>query len=387
MASNLVPERPLVFSPILAATIGLEEAILLQVLMDFAAHRQGRLQDGYHWVEVADQELQSALPFWKLSDIARIVASLCNLGMILRRSDPGLEASYHYSLNEKAGSIARDTSPAAGSGSEAGAEPGASLFRHGAAASSITADWMPDQEWLVQCRHHNIPDEFSLSLVPEFVSYWRDRGEARFSWGNAFFSHVRRRWREEETRQGARELSSSMHREWQPGQDALEILVNAGIPQNFIEDAVPEFVLYWRERGIRVSTWNTKFIEHIRRQWNKYNASFGQDDTPRVIPADWQPSPACFEILQLAEIDSEYARAKVPEFVMYWRDSQQVRSSWNTVFLQHIKQDWARRLRSPAEVESDHGKHRSVAGESGHSVEEKIRQLTDRSWADSARRW
>ena len=33
MASKLVPERPLVFSPTLAATIGLEEAILLQVLM------------------------------------------------------------------------------------------------------------------------------------------------------------------------------------------------------------------------------------------------------------------------------------------------------------------------------------------------------------------
>jgi hypothetical protein len=387
MASNLVPERPLVFSPTLAATIGLEEAILLQVLMDFVAHRPGHQQDGYSWVEVADQELQKALPFWGLADIGRIVASLCNLGMILRRSDPGAGDSYYYSLNEKADPGVQDSSAAANREPGAAMQPATSIFRHGAAASSITADWMPDEEWLVQCRHHNIPDEFSLSLVPEFVSYWRDRGEARFSWGNAFFSHVRRRWREEQTRQGARELASSMHREWHPSPDALEILVNAGIAQDFIEDAIPEFVLYWRERGIRVSTWNTKFIEHIRRQWNKYNASFGQDDTPRAIPADWQPSPACFEILQLAEIDADYARGKVPEFVLYWRDSKQVRSSWNTVFLQYIKQDWARRLRAPLEVESGHGEHRSVAGESRHSVEEKLRQLTDRSWAESARRW
>jgi hypothetical protein len=387
MASNLVPERPLVFSPTLAATIGLEEAILLQVLMDFAAHRPGRLQDDYSWVEVADQELQKALPFWKHSDIGRIVTSLCNLGMILRRPEPGAENSYLYALNEKADSTAQHPPASVNREPTAAVHPAANVFRHGAAASSITADWMPDEEWLVQCRHHNIPDEFSLSLVAEFVSYWRDRGEARFSWGNAFFSHVRRRWREEQTRQGARELASSMHREWQPSPDALEILVNAGIAQDFIEDAIPEFVLYWRERGIRVSTWNTKFIEHIRRQWNKYNASFGQDDTPRVIPPDWQPSPACFEILQLAEIDADYARGKLPEFVLYWRDSKQVRSSWNTVFLQYIKQDWARRLQAPLEVESGHGEHRSAAGESRHSVEEKLRQLTDRSWAESARRW
>ena len=45
MASKLVPERPLVFSPTLAATIGLEEAILLQVLLDFAAHRPAQLPE------------------------------------------------------------------------------------------------------------------------------------------------------------------------------------------------------------------------------------------------------------------------------------------------------------------------------------------------------
>ena len=387
MASKLVPERPLIFSPTLAATIGLEEAILLQALMDFTAHRPGQLKDHYKWVEIADQELLIAMPFWKLADIRRVEASLRNLGMILRRSATGADDNYLYALNEKIGHPQDSGAATADSAPASGTQTAPNVFRHGVAARPITADWMPDEEWLVQCRHHNIPDQFSLSLVPEFVSYWRDRGEARFSWGNAFFSHVRRRWRDEQTRQGAKELASTMHREWQPSQDALEILVNAGIPQDFVEDAIPEFVLYWRERGIRVSTWNTKFIEHIRRQWNKYNASFGQDDTPRAIPADWQPSPACFEILQLAEIDPDYARRKLPEFVLYWRDSQQVRSSWNTVFLQYIKQDWARRLQAPLEVKSGHGEHRSVAGESQYSVEEKLRQLTDRSWADSARRW
>ena len=72
---------------------------------------------------------------------------------------------------------------------------------------------------------------------------------------------------------------------------------------------------------------NAKFVEHIRRRWAKFEASFNLDDTPRVISDDWQPSEDCYEILGLAEIDEQYARNRVPEFIMYWKDSQQVKSS------------------------------------------------------------
>lgn len=393
MTSRLMPERPLLFSPTLAATIGLEEAILLQVLMDFSAHRSGQLEDQYLWVGIADRDLEQALPFWQSADIRRVLESLQGLGMLLRRPAKGSGQEWWYALNEKIGT-ARADGPAVASpppvqspASADPAGPAASVFRRGAGASAIPADWQPGEEWLQQCRQHNIPDQFSLSLVPEFVAYWRERGQAQFSWGNKFFKHVLRSWREEQTRQGAEDRVSTMYRGWLPSDDALEILVHAGIPEYFIEDAIPEFIMYWRERGVRLATWNTKFIEHIRRQWEKYNASFGQDDTPRPIPPDWQPSPACFEILQLAEIDPDYARSKVPEFVMYWRDSLQVRASWNTTFLQYIKQDWARRLTAPLEVESPHGSHQTLARTNQLSVEEKLRQLADRSWAENARRW
>jgi hypothetical protein len=45
----------------------------------------------------------------------------------------------------------------------------------------------------------------------------------------------------------------------------MDILVNqGGINPNFIEDAVPEFILYWRDRGDVSSTWDSKFIQHVR---------------------------------------------------------------------------------------------------------------------------
>ena len=43
-----------------------------------------------------------------------------------------------------------------------------------------------------------------------------------------------------------------------------------GINTNFIEDAIPEFVLYWKERGDKSNTWDSKFVQHVKRQWNFY---------------------------------------------------------------------------------------------------------------------
>ena len=214
------------------------------------------------------------------------------------------------------------------------------------------------------------------------MNYWRDRRQARFSWGNAFYKHVLKEWRHEQTRKGARELASTMSPQWLPSADALEILGNVGISHSFIEDAIPEFVLYWRERGVVHGAWNTKFIEHIRRQWAKYTASFGLDDTPRRIADGWQPSADCFEILQLAEIDEAYARSKVPEFVLYWKDSEQVKASWNTVFLQFIKQDWARRLKQGGHDEKLYGEDQTIAGTQQQKIREKFERIADRSWAD-----
>lgn len=378
MASKLVPERPLMILPTLAATIGLEEALLLQLLADLLQYRHGVVRDQRKWVEISDPDLQALLPFWTMSDIRRIEASLRNLGLILRRPETPQRDSYLYAMNERSEGndvplekVIATQQPVA-------------ISRVGADSKSgfIPLNWQPGPDWVSQCRQHSIPDEFTRSLIPEFVAYWRDRGQTRFSWGNAFYKHVLRSWRKEQTRQGARELASRMHGDWLPSQDAVEILENAGINPAFIEDAVPEFVLYWRERGIEVSTWNTKFIEHVRRQWDKFTASFGYDDTPRPIPEDWQPSAACFDILQLAEIDAEYARSKISEFVLYWRDSQQARASWNTVFLQFIKQQWSRRLSSDQVLETGYAENQYTAGANQQRIRQKIEQYTDRSWAE-----
>ena len=374
MKSPILSERQLLISPTLAATIGLEEAVMLQAIADLIEYREKvkRNDDSaLIWIKVSYRELESLLSFWDLSEIKRIQESLQNLGMI--RIEPlnsnveillAINDQVHPKEKPRRDKQRPKTPPSANS------------------AGLVPVDWQPDQNWIRLCKQHSIPEDFIKQLVPEFVNYWRDRGQSRFSWGNAFYKHVLKEWRNEQTRRGAHELASTMSADWTPSPDAMGILENAGINPSFIQDAVPEFVLYWRERGAVHGAWNTKFIEHIRRQWAKFTTSFGRDDTPKQIPDDWHPSLDCYEILQLAEINEEWARSRVPEFVLYWKDRQQVKSSWNTVFLQFIKQDWARQLKHLESAEIANAENQSITGSGQQRLKEKFQQFADRSWAE-----
>src|SRR5690606_27632094 len=135
-----------------------------------------------------------------------------------------------------------------------------------------------------------------------------------------------------------------------------------------IEDSVAEFVLYWRERGLVTSTWNSRFLQHVRLQWAKYQGTVENDRTPRPIPADYEPSPLCFEVLEMARIDEDFARAQLKEFILYWKDRGEACASWNTRFLQHVKYKWATRPQSTLPAE--------------RQLENSLERLTDRSWAE-----
>jgi hypothetical protein len=394
MYSSLLTERPLLISPTLAATIGLEEAVMLQGLSELISFRpaiKNPRRTDLNWIELTEQELLDAFPFWATIDIKRVQTSLQNLGLIVLDQADSAAENFLCAIDEVSEFHAKESYPSQFDTNISTARPAippvdkkavAQASRPAGTASLIPSNWQPGVDWIKQCRQHNIPEAFILGLVAEFVSYWRDRAQARFSWGNAFYKHVLKEWRNEQTRQGAFEKASTMSAEWHPSDDAVGILENAGINPRFIEDAIPEFVLYWRERGMVNGAWNTKFIEHIRRQWAKFSAAFGYDDTPKAIQDNWQPSADCFEILQLAEIDENYARSKIPEFVMYWKDSQQVKASWNTVFLQFIKQDWARQLKQLETVDLSHAENQSLVGSNQQRIKERFQRIADRSWAE-----
>src|SRR5690625_2691125 len=105
--SSLPPERSLVFSPSLAATIGLSEAILLQLLADLAALQGGPVTD------LRTSQLQHNLPFWSVADLERIAHSLRDKGVIsLYSGSLAREGRLRFSLAGAADARLPATAPA-----------------------------------------------------------------------------------------------------------------------------------------------------------------------------------------------------------------------------------------------------------------------------------
>ncbi len=371
MTCPLIPERPILVSPALAASIGLEDAVMLSVLDEKTATVRPVASQGQHWYELTGEALAAALPFWSEQDIHRISQSLRAKGLLHLQSAPFLQ-SQHLVFAFAENTAAASAAPTA----QVSAEPilvGASL---------MPPDWQPSQEVVNRIAQHNIPAAFIHEQVPEFVTFWRDSGESQRSWGAKFHQHVVHQWRQRETFVTRKDQETPMTKQWRPSQDAVDVLVRqAGINAQFVEDAIPEFVLYWSERGQRSRTWNTKFIQHTRRQWVRYTSALEYDTEPRRIADNWQPNQDVLDVLSMANIDIEFARQLVPEFVLYWRDSNQVHSSWNTKFLQHAKFHWAKRH----QYNSPQGRSyegQQAATQSGRTRDRSLAEdLNDRSWA------
>jgi hypothetical protein len=80
----------------------------------------------------------------------------------------------------------------------------------------------------------------------------------------------------------------------------------------------------------------------------------------------------------MSHIDPQFAEALLPEFIMYWRDSNKLYKSWNTKFLQHVKYHWAKRNEL-----ATHGEQQD-AYRTGRTRDRSLADdLNDRSWASS----
>jgi hypothetical protein len=376
--SSLVPERQLVFSPGLAATIGLEEAILLQHLQELLVHRTPQTREGFAWLSVEREFLLRTLPFWQPIDLHRISRSLVDKGVLLIQSPPLHSAEkLIFALNEPA--VRNHTETAA-------AEPPPQRR----SAGLMSQHWSPSEDLLqLLALNHNIPRQFALDQLEDFVFYWRERGEPSHAWENKFRQQVTSQWRRQQQDEAEAfrvKEPSTLDGSWRPSADAREILDRSEIDNDFIDQAIPEFILYWRERGAADGRsapreLNSKFIQHIRIQWAKFTSALEHSTEPKRITDQWQPSEDVFDILVMSHIDAEFARSLIPEFIVYWKDSNQTNTSWNTKYIQHVKYHWAKQH----QMEQAGQNHAGQAGshQTSRTRDRSLEQdLTDTSWAD-----
>lgn len=380
MPNSLLPEKPLLISPSLAATIGLEEACLLSILGDASLFSSEGMNKPLFLSSV---QMTRLVPFWTDYDIQRISKSLHDQGIIKLESAPYV-TSRELSIVFVQGVLQGQdheitptpvTSPLNGS----------SINNSNGIANLIANNWQPDEELVKQLMQLGISRDFIWEQLASFIYYWKDRREVRHSWGSTFRDHVVHEWRKYEEDKFRKDQESPMYTGWRPSEDAMKILLEgAQISVTFIEDSIPEFIIYWKERGETGRIWNSKFIQHVKRQWVRFKASIEQDSMPRFLPEAWQPSKDVFDVLRLANIETSFAEKLLPEFILFWRDSKQVHSSWNTKFLQHVKYVWAKQHAihpfNPQQVNQHAGQPINPQSTSTRS-RSLVEDLTDRSWA------
>jgi hypothetical protein len=373
--SSIIPERQLVFSPELAATIGLEEAILLQHLQLACEQSSPHTQQQYAYYTLERAYLLRALPFWAAEDLHRITRSLADKGVILIESPPLTSATQLiFAINEA-------TSPATRSSVHNRSATESVPARR--SAGLLPIHWSPGEDLLqLLSLNHNIPRQFALDQLEDFIFYWRERGETSHAWENKFRQHVTGNWRRHQQEAASFKITAAkaLDSNWRPSADAMEIMARSGIDQEFIEQAIPEFILYWRERGTAPKELNSKFVQHIRIQWAKYTSALEHSTEPKRITEAWQPAADVYDVLQLSHIDAEFARALLPEFIVYWRESNQVQTSWNSKFIQHVKYHWAKRHKIE-QTEKTHAGYQGP-GATGRTRDRSLRDdLSDTSWA------
>jgi hypothetical protein len=453
--SSLIPERPLLISPSLAATIGLEEAVLLSLLDELSSHRQGQESRGYTWHELSKDDFQQYMPFWDDLDIQRISQRLRDLGIILLLSAPyGQSQQLKFAFNQQAiNKVAdhRQTSTETLGASQSShnepptnnqTTPNQPSSRH-QGAILLPPNWRPDKDTLSMLAQLNIPSNFIREQLPEFIHYWRERGESHRTWGTKFVQHLKRQWTHHIAKTSA---ATSIPENWQPSNDLQQQIVQEGIPAvfvqkslvrfsmyhknsgavntnwdmpffswlkedwekqdtpfiekkksapiahnwtpdqhtltylttsqgielSFIEECVPEFVHKWIEKQAIYAEWGTLFAEHIIQQWRFVQAGVTRNPTPQLITPHWQPSGDCLEILGVhSGIDHGFIQQQIPEFILYWTNRAQPMHSWDNIFLRHVKHQWKQHY----EKQQNHSgtgrtKDRTIA-----------EQLSDRSWA------
>ena len=366
---SLIPERQLLFSPELAQTIGLEEAILVQHLRNLLDYSTPKTLRGYSWLNINQDSLIKNLPFWSSKDLSRIIENLVEKGVILIDKKSNFDAKeIIFAFNESTSEASLNTKFN---------EQNPSL------GAPLSASWLPSKNILSLLKlNHNIPEQFAKDQIEDFTLYWRERGKPSHAWENKFRQHVLSRWRKYQSDQfpyTSNNESNALNQDWRPSDDALDILTKAGIASAFIEDALPEFILYWRENEATVKGLSSKFIQHVRLQWSRYQNSLAQESESERISENWKPSGDLFDILKLAHIDASFAISVLPEFILYWREDGGMYKSWNSKFLQHVKYHWAKRHQLEQkgyEKEQTADSNRSTRD---RSIEEDIRDTT---WAE-----
>ena len=128
----------------------------------------------------------------------------------------------------------------------------------------LNQSWAPSIQAFEVLSMGNINQHFIESKVNEFKMYWLEKNQLRDNWNVLFVDFIRREWVKENS--DNKGLPVCIYDDWKPSSDAFDILELANVSKNDALKHLKEFILYWKENGTALRSWNSKFVDFIKRK-------------------------------------------------------------------------------------------------------------------------
>jgi hypothetical protein len=128
----------------------------------------------------------------------------------------------------------------------------------------LNQSWTPSIQAFEVLGMGNINQNFIESKVNEFKMYWLEKNQLRDNWNVLFVDFIRREWVKENSNNKG--LPVCIDDDWKPSTDAFDILELANVSKNDALKHLKEFILYWKENGTALRSWNSKFVDFVKRK-------------------------------------------------------------------------------------------------------------------------
>ena len=220
-------ENNLSFSSEVAETLGLECAVIL------SQYNNGKLDD-ISSLQGLLESIKKNLSFLNNKTIENSVNTLINFGLIKFEKNTIKEI---YELRKP--SVSQES-------------------------SKLADEWSPSSEAIEILEMTNISQEFLKLKLREFKIYWIERGQKRNNWNSTFIEFIRREWAKESN--SKKVMPHIIDENWYPDEDVFDILNLSEINKDSALKYLKEFILYWKDKGSAFTTWNSKFIDHVKRR-------------------------------------------------------------------------------------------------------------------------
>jgi len=201
-------------------------------------------------------------------------------------------------------------------------------------------NFYPSEDLVKQACNLGIEEDFLGDQLPSFNLFWKGKDLKPHLKESKFLQYALKNWREKEKIEYQESKKVLIDNNWQPSEDARSILKGLEIGDSFIENLLPEFILFWKEKRIKSNSWNSTFLNHAKKQWARKNFKLDSDKEDQPMSKDWLPSEDCIKVLEVTNIPVDFIESKIPEFRLYWIDAGEISPNWNNKFINFIKNSW-----------------------------------------------